>query len=145
MTAKDSQASDRFPRKDEEGRLVSLVEMLMFVILALALGILMLSLIDGVFWLLGSSFGRISGWIAGLLAVLVYLDDFRAWRDHRARWAVAAGGVVLGLLAGFGVLSLLPDFWLPLYNGALAVSVAALLYGVLWFTGMRLITGEEVS
>ncbi|MFD0558243.1 hypothetical protein FB566_3542 [Stackebrandtia endophytica] len=141
----ETEQTERFPKRDDDGRIVSLVEMMLFVMILLLVGVLMLSAIDGLFWLLGfGEFGQISGWIAGLLAIFVFLDDFRAWKEFRVRWGVAPVALVLSTVAGLGVVSIMPEFWLPLYHGALGVTVFALIYTVLWFTGMRLMGEREI-
>ena len=134
----------RFPQRDDNGRIALLTELLAYTLGATALGVAMLAAIDGVFALLGfGSFGQISGWISGLLAVFIFVDDFRAWRENPMRWAIAAVGAVLGVVVGLGVVSQLPPFWLPLFNGSIAVAAGAMLYSVLWFIGVRLVGGDR--
>lgn len=136
--------TQRFPQRDESGRIVVLVEMLLFVLILLAVGVVMLSAIDGLFWLLGfGEFGQISGWISALLAMFVFLDDFRAWKDYGVRWLVGGVSLVLGAVAGLGLGGLMPEFWAPLFHGAIGAAVFVLLYTVLWFVGMRLIGDRE--
>ncbi|HIW64318.1 MAG TPA: hypothetical protein H9881_17840 [Candidatus Stackebrandtia excrementipullorum] len=138
------QATQKFPRRDGSGRIVSLVEMLLFVFLLLAVGIVMLSAIDALFWLLGfGEFGQISGWISALLAMFVFLDDFRAWIDYRIRWVVGGGALLLSAVGGLGIGGLMPEFWAPLFHGAIGAAVFVLMYTVLWFVGMRMMGDHE--
>ena len=47
-------------------------------------------LLDGVFALLGlGDFGRVNGWLAAILPVMLLVEEFRAWRGVRARIVVA--------------------------------------------------------
>lgn len=139
------QATQRFPHRDDAGRIVSLVEMLLFVLIMLAVGVAMLAAIDAVFWLLDfGAFGQISGWISALLAMFVFLDDFRAWKDYRVRWVVGAVALILGAVAGLGLGGLMPEFWAPLFHGAIGAAVFVLIYTVLWFVGMRLLGDKDL-
>lgn len=129
----------RFPQRDDSGRIQLLPEFLAFVLMSIVVAVGMLAALDLVFVLLGfGSFGQISGFICGVLSVFIFFEEFRAWRDHSVRWAVAPAALALGLAAGMGALTVVPQWWLPLFAGALAVALGALVYAVLWFTGMRL-------
>ncbi|CAM3134745.1 hypothetical protein [Stackebrandtia soli] len=133
----------RFPQRDEDGRIVSLVEALAYALFMVAVGVVLLCVIDGLFWIFGESFGQISGWISGILAVFIFVDDFRAWRFVTARWIVAPVAAALAVVTGLGLITLLPVWWLPLLTGALAVASAVVIYTVLWFIGVRLLSGER--
>lgn len=142
--SEDKPPQARFPQRDDDGRIVLLTELLAYTLTVIAIGVIMLCVIDGLFALLGfGTFGQISGWISGILAVFVFVDDFRAYKDQPMRWVVAAAAIVLGVVVGVGILTQLPDFWLPLFNGAISVTAAAMLYAVLWFTGIRLIGSDR--
>jgi hypothetical protein len=133
------------PRRDADGRVVSLPEMV-----GVAAGLLVVNgvgliAIDGLLALLRlSSFGRASGWLVLILPALLYFEDFRAWRAYRLRWLVgpvsALVGVVLGLFgAGFA-----RDLG-PLGSGAVGALVAVLAYAPVWFVGIRLVTAARTE
>jgi hypothetical protein len=143
-SAKGNREQPKFPHRDADGRIMLLTEFLAYTLMVIAVGVLMLAAIDALFMVLGfGTFGQISGWISGILAVFVFVDDFRAYKDRPSRWLVAIGALLLAGFAALGILSRLPEFWLPLFNGALSVTVAAMLYAVLWFTGIRLIGAQR--
>lgn len=144
-TATDGEKQQpRFPQRDEQGRITLLTEMLAYCLLLVAIGVVMLAAIDGIFALLSlGSFGQISGWISGVLAVFMFVDDFRAHKSNPLRWGVTGLAAALAVAAGLGIFIQLPEFWLPLFNGALAVTAAAMLYSVLWYTGIRLLGADR--
>jgi hypothetical protein len=132
-----AQPEIKFPRRDERGRVASATELIASVLALVAVGLVLLLAIDGLFTLLGAgSFGKISGWLAGILAVFVFVDDFRAWRGVGMRALVALIGIALGVAAGSlvnGAVNSLPK----VFSGTIAVAVAALVYAVVWFYGVR--------
>lgn len=126
-----------FPRRDENGRVTGLLDLLAISLATVLLGIAAVAGIDAVFTLFGAGrFGRVSGWLAAVLPFLVLSEDFRAWRPLRWRWAVAlaamAAGLALGLLAADAV-TYLP----PLWSGAVGATVAVLAYAAVWYFGVR--------
>jgi hypothetical protein len=130
-------SADEEVPEDTLGRLVGTVAAYVVI------GFLMLAVVDGLFALLGGGrFGQISGWIAAIMSVFAFTDQFRRYADVGARWAVAALGVVLGLGAGAAATLFLPVTWVPLVTGAVGGLTAALVYAVVWYAGVRTF-GEE--
>jgi hypothetical protein len=126
-----------FPRRDTDGRVTVLPDLLGVIFAGLVIGVLALVLFDGVISLLGTGeFGRANGWLAVILPAWIFVDDFRAWATGPARVVtalVAAGvGITSGLLTA-GLASALP----PLWSGALAAAVFTLAYAVIWFYCIR--------
>ncbi|HZE40690.1 MAG TPA: hypothetical protein VE172_17955 [Stackebrandtia sp.] len=139
-TADAKAARPRFPKRDDEGRIELLTEYLAFVLASLFIGMVMLVAIDGVLALIHvNAFGSSSGWIGAVLAVFVFIDDFRAWKPGWTRWAVAGVAAVVSLAFGFVITSLMPPEWYQLFTGALGATIGCLLYTVLWFYGVRLL------
>jgi hypothetical protein len=126
-----------FPRKDCDGRIVSLPELLGGVLFSIVLGVIALVAIDGIFTVLGvGEFGTVSGWLAGILTVWMFVEEFRAWKGVPARIAplVVAGAV--GVLAGAALSARL--IALPaVFAGSISVAVAGLIYAVIWYFGIR--------
>jgi hypothetical protein len=126
-----------FPQRDEDGRIVRLVDLLAVLLAGIFVGLVAVLLIDWAFSAFGSGqFGRSSGWLAAVLPFLLLLDEFRAWRPLRGRIALAVGAGVVGLFVGAlaaGVASYLPRT----LSGAVGATVAVSVYGVLWFHGVR--------
>ena len=132
-----SQAREGFPRRDAEGRIRTLADLLGASLAGLVVGLLALVLFDGVVALAGSAeFGRANGWLAVILPAWFYLEDFRAWSYGAARVAaalVAAAGSVAAALLVAGLSAGLP----PLVSGGLAATVFTIGYAVVWFHGVR--------
>lgn len=127
----------KFPRRDASGRVASAMEFLAGSLALILLGVVVLVAIDGIFSLLGAGkFGKISGWLAGILMVFLFIDDFRAWRGVPMRVLVAIFGVVLGVVVGSlvnGAVSVLPN----VFSGAIGVTIGGLVYALIWFYGIR--------
>ncbi|MBQ1037062.1 hypothetical protein [Micromonospora sp. C81] len=126
-----------FPRRDAEGRIRTLGDLLGVCLAGLVIGVLALVLFDWAFASIGAGdFGHTNGWLAVILPAWLFWDDFRAWEFGAARvvaaLVAAAAGVFVGLLiAGLG--SGLP----PLLSGALAAAAFTVAYAALWFPGVR--------
>lgn len=132
-----------FPRRTADGRVISLGELLAAAMIGVAVGLVALALIDGIFALIGlGSFGRASGWLAAILPALLFFDDLRAWRGHGVRILVALVGAIvaigLGLIAA-ALASGLP----PILSGAAGAVVASGAYAPIWFVGIRWLTGHH--
>lgn len=131
-----------FPRRDARGRVISLVELVAAATVGAVLGLAGVALIDGVFALVGSGrFGHASGWLAAILPVFLFVDDFRAWRGGAARLAVAPVAAAVGLVLGLTVAGL-GDALVPLLSGAVGALVSVLVYSVVWFVGVRWLSGQ---
>jgi hypothetical protein len=127
-----------FPRRDAEGRVVRLADLLAWVVAGLVLGLVVLLVIDGVPALFGlGRFGQVSGWLAGILPVWLFVEEFRAWRGVPGRTGMALGAGLLAGTLGFAVAAGTAHALPPLGSGAVGAAISALLYGVLWYMGIR--------
>lgn len=125
------------PRRDGRGRNSTLPDLLGRTLAGLTVGILALVLLDWAFELVGlGDFGRANGWLALILPAWLFVEEFRASAPGHARVLAAlvsaALALALGLLAA-GLASDLP----PLASGAIAATVTAMSYAVVWFYGVR--------
>jgi hypothetical protein len=132
-----SEVESRFPRRDADGRIVNLADLLGVTLAGLVVGVLALILFDLALALIGArQFGRANGWLAVILPVWLFVEEFRAWPSGPARIVAAfvatAVGVTAGLLAA-GLARAVP----PLWSGAFAAAVFALVYAVIWMFGVR--------
>ncbi|WP_422772803.1 hypothetical protein ACN28C_07370 [Plantactinospora sp. WMMC1484] len=139
-----SERSERapFPRRDERGRIVVLADLLGVALAGVVVGLLGLLVFDAGFALLGlGDFGGASGWLALILPVWIFVEEFRAWSFGPARIAAAlvaaAVGIATGLLAA-GLAASTP----PLVSGGLAAAVFAMAYALVWFVGVRWLAGR---
>ncbi|MEU9505879.1 hypothetical protein AB0D32_06325 [Micromonospora sp. NPDC048170] len=126
-----------FPRRDADGRVLTLGDLLGVSLAGLVIGVLAVALFDWAFALIGSGdFGQANGWLAIILPAWLFWDDFRAWEFGAARvvaaLAAAAVGVVAGLVAA-GLAAGLP----PLLSGGLGAATFTLGYAVVWFHGVH--------
>ncbi|GAB3818323.1 hypothetical protein [Micromonospora zhanjiangensis] len=134
-----SEQSERggFPRRDDEGRIAALPDLVGVSLAGVVVGILALVVFDWAFALVGAGhFGRANGWLAVILPIWLFVDDFRAWSFGAARVVAAALAAAAGVLAGLltaGAANALP----PLGSGSLAAAVFALVYAVIWFPVVR--------
>jgi hypothetical protein len=134
-----------FPRRDADGRVVRLAELLAWVAAGLVIGVVVLLLVDGVSALLGlGRFGRLSGWLAGILPVWLFTEEFRAWRGVPGRAAVAVISGLPALILGFAGAQTIGGVLPPLGAGAVGATIGALLYGALWYVGIRWLADRGV-
>ncbi|MER7439923.1 hypothetical protein [Micromonospora avicenniae] len=126
-----------FPRRDAEGRIRFLGDLLGISLAGWVIGVLALVLFDWAFSSFGAGgSGRANGWLSVILPVWLFWEDFRAWEFGAARvmagLVAAAVGVVVGLLVA-GLAAGLPG----LLSGALAAAAFTVVYAVVWFSGVR--------
>jgi hypothetical protein len=132
--------SARRPRRDANGRLATIGDLLGTALAGLVVGGVVLLIFQAVLSLAHiSDFGDASGWIAIILPVWLFTEEFRAagWGGHRIiSAALAAGfGVALGLsVAGFAS----GQFDFPsLFSGMLGAATCTIVYCLVWFYGLR--------
>jgi hypothetical protein len=127
-----------FPRRDADGRVIRLADLLASAAAGLVIGLVVLVIIDGFMALVGlGRFGQASGWLAGILPVWLFAEEFRAWRGVRSRVGMALISALLAGTLGFAAAAVTAGALPPLWSGALGVAISALLYGVLWYVGVR--------
>lgn len=126
-----------FPRRDAEGRILTLGDLLGVSLAGLVIGVLALLVFEWAFATIGDSgFGGTNGWLAVILPLWLFWDEFRAWEFGAARVVAALAGIALGVLAGLLAAGLAPG--LPaLFTGALAAAVFTVVYAVVWFHGVH--------
>ncbi len=130
--------SARRPRRDADGRLATVQDLLGVALAGLVSGLVILLLFEGVMSLVrASEFGDASGWIAVVLPVWIFTEEFRAAGYGAYRIVVA------GLAAGFGVAvgMTLAGFVAPVFPALVSGAVGALgltvVYCLIWFYGLR--------
>ncbi|GGM20975.1 hypothetical protein [Micromonospora yangpuensis] len=126
-----------FPRRDADGRILTLGDLLGVSLAGVVIGVLALVLFDAAFASFGAGdFGSANGWLAIILPAWLFWDDFRAWEFGAARVVAALVAAVTGVLAGLLVAGLAAG--LPaLASGALAAAAFAVAYATIWFPGVR--------
>ena len=136
--------SDRptFPPRDAAGRIATVRDMVIGVVAWVAVGAVLTIAIAALVSLGAGGFGHFSGWIAGTLAVLMFIEDFRAWRVGPARIGVCLVGAALGVLAGVVLAGQVGSVMPAVFSGTLAVLLAALVYAIFWFYGVRIVAAR---
>ncbi|MER7164618.1 hypothetical protein [Micromonospora sp. NPDC000207] len=126
-----------FPRRDAEGRILTLGDLLGVALAGVVIGALALVLFDLAFaWFGAGEFGQANGWLAVILPAWLFWDDFRSWEFGAARVVSALVAVVVGVVVGLvtaGLVAGLPS----LASGALGAAAWTVTYAVVWFPGVR--------
>ncbi|BCJ72055.1 hypothetical protein CS0771_15990 [Catellatospora sp. IY07-71] len=126
----------RGPRRDAAGRIVSLSDLLGYVLAGWVISMLGLLAFDGLFALLGlGEFGQVTGWLGLIYPVIVFVEQFRAAAGERGRIAVAPAAGLVAVVLGLVAVGLAGGF-APLVTGGLGSLVATVAYAVLWHTGL---------
>lgn len=132
-----------WPRRNHAGRIVTYRHLLEAAVVLLVTGVVAVVIVDAVStWVGFGDLGQTSGWLGGVMAFWLFVEEFRAWKGTQSRWplGLAAGVVALAVGAAVGgVLSFLP----PLASGAIGVAVFAFAYAPLWFFGIRRLSARE--
>jgi hypothetical protein len=132
-----TEAQSGFPRRDADGRILAVTDLLGLVLAGLVIGLLALLVFDGGFSLLGfGDFGGASGWLAVILPAWAFVEEVRAWSFGAARVVVALVGAAVSITFGLLVAGLLNEAG-SLWSGAAAATAFALAYSLIWFYGIR--------
>jgi hypothetical protein len=130
--------SERRPRRDANGRLATIGDLTGTALAGLVTGVVLLLLFEAVMSLTRvSEFGHTSGWLALILPLWLFTEEFRAVGGGAYRIVVAvlaAGfGVAFGMtLAGAAALE-----FPTLISGAAGAGACTLVYCLVWFYGLR--------
>jgi hypothetical protein len=135
-----------FPQRDSRRRIVNARDLVATTLAGAVAGAVALLALDGLFALIGiGEFGRVNGWLAVVLPVMLLVEEFRAWRGARARIPIALAAAVVGAAAGLlvaGLVGGLPGDPPGLVSGALGAATLAVVYSLLWYYGIRAAGGR---
>ncbi|MEV4412378.1 hypothetical protein [Catellatospora sp. NPDC049609] len=138
MTGAEGAPSERRrgPHRDAAGRIVSLTDLLGYVLAGWVISMLGLVAFDGLFALLGlGEFGQVTGWLGVIYPAIVFVEQFRAAADNRGRLAVAPAAGLVAVVAGVLAVGVAGGF-APLVSGGLGSLVTTVAYAVLWHVGL---------
>ncbi|MBM2617946.1 hypothetical protein JIG36_20520 [Actinoplanes sp. LDG1-06] len=132
--------SERRPRRDPSGRLATIGDLVGTAMAGLVTGAVLLLILEAILSLTHvSEFGDTSGWLAIILPVWLFVEEFRAEGFGASRvvvallsagFAVAAGMTVAGFAAS--------QFEFPtLVSGLAGAAGFTVVYCLIWFYGLR--------
>lgn len=137
----ETQKTPRRPRRDANGRLSTYPDLVGTALAGLVIGVVVLLIIEGVLSLVQlSEFGNASGWIAMILPVWLFSEEFRAvgWGAHRI--VVALLGVGFGIAVGMTLAGFAATVFPPLVSGLVGAASLTVVYCAVWFYGLRWLT-----
>jgi hypothetical protein len=130
--------SERRPRRDSDGRLATFPDLVGTALAGLLAGFVVLLVVEGVLFLVRlSDFGDASGWIALVLPVWLFTEEFRAARWGADRVVVGLLGAGFGVAAGMTLAGLAAKTFPALVSGAAGALALTVVYSALWFYGLR--------
>jgi hypothetical protein len=128
--------SARGPRRDADGRLATVGDLLGVVLAGLVCGVVVLLIFEALTALARlSTFGDASGWFVLILPVWLFVEDFRAAPYGAPRVVVALMAAGFGIAAGMTAAGLATAFP-PLVSGAIGAAVLTVVYALIWFYGL---------
>jgi hypothetical protein len=131
--------SARTPQRDADGRLATSRDLIAVSLAGLAAGVVILLIFEGVMTLIQGpeKFGDASGWIAIVLPVWIFTEEFRAARFGAYRVIVCALAAGFGAAAGLTLAGLVAPVFPPLVSGAIGAFGLIVVYCLVWFYGLR--------
>jgi len=130
--------SERRPRRDADGRLSTAGDLVGVALAGLVCGIVILLIFEGIMSLSRmSQFGDTSGWLAIILPVWLFTEEFRAAGYGAYRIVVAALAAGFGVAAGMTLAGLAASEFPALVSGAAGAAGLTVVYCVIWFYGLR--------
>ncbi|MEV6305069.1 hypothetical protein AB0M02_37045 [Actinoplanes sp. NPDC051861] len=125
-------------RRDPGGRLATIGDLLGAAFAGLAAGLAVLLVFEAIVSLAGiSTFGDTNGWLAVILPVWLFTEEYRAegFGAHRAIVTVLGAG--FGVAAGMTAAGLIAGFVPSLVSGAAGAATGTVVYCLVWFYGLR--------
>jgi hypothetical protein len=130
--------SERRPRRDADGRLVTVGDLLGVAFAGLVTGVVVLLVFEGIMALAQAfDFGSSSGWLALILPVWLFVEEFRAAGYGAYRIVVAALAAGFGVAVGMTLAGLAAETFPPLVSGAAGALGLTVVYCLVWFYGLR--------
>jgi hypothetical protein len=128
----------RRPRRDADGRLATYGDLVGTALAGLVAGAVVLLIFEGVMSLTRmSEFGSASGWIALVLPVWLFTEEFRAAGYGAYRIVVAVLGAGFGVAAGMTLAGLAAGSFPALVTGVIGAVALTVVYCAVWFYGLR--------
>ena len=130
--------SERRPRRDADGRLATAGDLIGVALAGLVSGVVVLLVFEAIMSLARAfEFGSSSGWLALILPVWLFTEEFRAAGYGAYRIVVAALGAGFGVAVGMTLAGLAAESFPPLVSGAVGALGCTIVYCLVWFYGLR--------
>jgi hypothetical protein len=130
--------SARPPRRDPSGRLATIADLLGTALAGLVIGVVVLLVLEAILALTRvSSFGHTSGWLALILPVWLFIEEFRAAGWGASRIVVAALAAGFGVAAGMSAAGVASPVLPALASGLAGAAGFTVVYCLVWFYGLR--------
>lgn len=130
--------SERRPRRDPNGRLATIGDLVGTCMAGLVTGIVLVLILESVLSVTRvSHFGDTSGWLAVILPVWLFTEEFRAEKFGAARLVVGVLAAGFGVATGLSAAGLAAIDFPRLVSGFVGAAVFAVVYCLVWFYGLR--------
>jgi uncharacterized PurR-regulated membrane protein YhhQ (DUF165 family) len=130
--------SERRPRRDANGRLATFGDLVGTCLAGLVTGIVLVLILEAVLSVTRvSRFGDTSGWLAVILPVWLFIEEFRAEKYGASRVVVAGLSAGFAVATGLSVAGLAAVDFPRLVSGFAGAAVFAVVYCLVWFYGLR--------
>jgi hypothetical protein len=131
--------SERRPRRDPSGRLATIGDLLGTALAGLVIGAVLLLAFEAILALTrAAEFGHTSGWLALILPLWLFTEEFRAAKDQGPyRVVVAVLGAGFGVATGLIFVGLVAPIFPALASGLVGAATFMIVYCLIWFYGLR--------
>ncbi|MFI6077623.1 hypothetical protein ACIA5C_39450 [Actinoplanes sp. NPDC051343] len=130
--------SERRPRRDPNGRLATFGDLVGTCLAGLVTGVVLVLVLEAILSVTRiSHFGDTSGWLAAILPVWLFVEEFRAEKFGANRVVVAVLAAGFGVAAGLSFAGLAAIDFPRLVSGFVGAAVLAVVYSLIWFYGLR--------
>ncbi|MBU2667740.1 hypothetical protein KOI35_29935 [Actinoplanes bogorensis] len=130
--------SERRPRRDPSGRLSTIGDLLGTAMAGLVVSGVLVLILEAILSLTHvSEFGDTSGWLAIILPVWLFVEEFRAEGFGASRIVVALLGIGFAVVAGMTLAGLAANQFPTLISGFAGALAFTAVYCLVWFYGLR--------
>ena len=133
--------SERRPRRDPSGRLATIGDLVGTALAGLVTGAVLLLAVETIVSLTRvAEFGGISGWLALILPLWLFTEEFRAAGSGPYRTVVAVLAAGFGVATGLSVASVAAPMLPSLGSGIAGAATCMIVYCLLWFYGLQVLS-----
>jgi len=130
--------SERRPRRAPNGRLATIGDLVGTCLAGLVTGIVLVLILESILSVTRvSHFGDTSGWLAVILPVWLFTEEFRAEKFGASRVVVAVLAAGFAVATGLSFAGLAAIDFPRLVSGFVGAAAFAVVYCLVWFYGLR--------